>query len=186
MESSFNISQHLGASLKSKQPKERLHLVGHYKFVARRKDGSIKWTEEINNLIVNTGLNRVLSDVLKGGADGRITTWYIGLKNAGTPAAADTPSSHATWTENQNYSESVRQTLTLGTVSGQSVDNSASPAVFSINTNSQTIAGAFLISVSTKGATTGELFSVGDFGSAKALDSGETLEVTVTFTTADA
>lgn len=185
MKANVNVQDDYKTVLKPRALQARIGIKGRYKLVARRKDGSVKWTEEFDNIIVAAGRDRVLSDVLKGGADARITTWYIGLKNAGTPVNADTPASHGSWTENQNYTEGVRQTLSLGSVSAGSVDNSASPATFSIDTDSQVIAGAFLCSNSTKGGTTGEFYSVGDFGSTKNLDNGESLEVTVTFTAAD-
>lgn len=157
---------------------------GHYKVTCRGRDGKVKWVEEFSNLITTEGLNHVLSIVLDGGT--QITTWYLGLKNAGSAAAGDTMSSHAGWTENQNYSEGVRQTCTLGTASAGSIDNVGNEAVFSIDTDSQTIAGVFLTSNNTKGGTTGTLYSVGDFASSKAADNGDTLTVTATFTAADA
>jgi hypothetical protein len=59
------------------------------------------------------------------------------------------------------------------------IDNSASPASFSINATS-TIAGAFLASVSS--GTSGILFSAGDFtGGDKTVDSGDSLSVTYQF-----
>jgi hypothetical protein len=63
--------------------------------------------------------------------------------------------------------------------------NSASPATFTINATS-TIAGAFLTSISTKGGTTGILFSASDFSSPgdRAVVSGDTLSVTYTLSLA--
>jgi hypothetical protein len=94
-------------------------------------------------------------------------------------------SSHAGWTENTDYSQSVRQTLTLGTASAGSIDNTASKATYSINATA-TIAGAFITSDSTKSGTTGTLYGVVDFASSRAVISGDTLEVTVTLTAASA
>lgn len=159
---------------------------GTYAVTCTAPDGTVKWTAPIHNLITNAGLDHALDVTLSGGT--QVTTWYVGLTD-GTPtvAAADTSSSHAGWTEVTAYSESVRQTWTDGGVSSQSVTNSGSVASFSINANATTIGGAFLISVSTKGGTTGTLYSAGAFTVGdKTADSGDTLEVTATFTAADA
>ena len=93
--------------------------------------------------------------------------------------------SHSSWAENTTYSESVRQTLTLGTPAAGSVNNSSSKATFSIN-GTTTIFGAFLVTNSTKGGTSGTLYGVVDFGSPRAVISGDTLEITVTLTAASA
>jgi hypothetical protein len=60
------------------------------------------------------------------------------------------------------------------------ITNSASPSTFTMTSNAQTIAGAFLCSVDS--GTSGVLFSAGDFtGGDKIVDSGDTLSVTYTF-----
>ena len=116
------------------------------------------------------------------------TTWYLGLYGAGasnTPAAGDTMSSHAGWTEVTPYSNATRPTCTFATptTADPSVaTNSASPATFNINAT-QTVGGAFLVSNSTKGGSTGTLFSASDFSSPgdRSVVSGDTLNVTYTF-----
>lgn len=146
-------------------------------------EGNFKWGETKKNLVTTEGLNHVLSSTLDGGT--QITTWYVGLKGTGSAAAGDTMASHAGWTEDQNYSQSVRQTLTLGTASAGSIDNTASKATYSINATA-TIAGAFITSDNTKGGTSGTLYGVVDFASSRSVISGDTLEVTVTLTAASA
>jgi hypothetical protein len=130
------------------------------------------------NLITKAGADKVLDATFKTG----LTTpaWYVGLIN-GTPSYStnDTMGSHSGWTEDTNYSESVRQTWTPGSVSNQSVDNSASKAVFSINATT-TIKGAFLVDNSTKGGSTGTLYSEASFATAQSMSNGQTLSVTVT------
>jgi hypothetical protein len=59
--------------------------------------------------------------------------------------------------------------------------NSASRASFVFNAT-KTIYGAFLISNSTKGGTTGTLFSAARFATAKSVESGDELLLTYTFT----
>ena len=146
-------------------------------------DGQEKWREINKNLVTTEGLNHVLSIVLDGGT--QITTWYVGLAGAGTKAAADTMSSHSGWAVVDDYSEAVRQTLTLGTASAGSIDNSASKATFSIN-GTATVAGAFITSNNTKSGTTGTLYGVVDFSASRSVVSGDTLTVTVTLTAASA
>jgi len=151
---------------------------------ARDAQGRLKWIDEFDNLVVNVGLDDSLTQHLKGSA--YTAAWYIGLTD-GTPtvAAADTMASHAGWVEVTAYDEAVRQTATFGTVSGQSVNNSASPAVFTISTNGTVIGGAFLVTNSTKGGTTGTLYGAGAFSAGdKTLDDNDTLTVTVTCTAA--
>jgi hypothetical protein len=59
--------------------------------------------------------------------------------------------------------------------------NSTSPAVFNINATS-TVGGAFLVSNNTKSGTTGTLFSASDFTTGdRSVVSGDTLNVTYTF-----
>ena len=144
-------------------------------------DGKLKWSDEFTNLVVNAGLNDSLDKHLKGSS--YTAAWYVGLIS-GTPtvAAGDTMASHAGWAENQDYTGSTRPTLVLGTVSGQSVDNSASKASYAINATA-TIGGAFLVNLPTKGQTSGTLYGGGAFsGGNRAVQNGDTLNVTVTAT----
>jgi hypothetical protein len=153
----------------------------HYKIECFAPDGSLKWIEEFDNLVVTAGLNDSLDKHFKGSS--YTAAWYIGLTDSSpTFAAGDTMSSHSGWTEADDYSESVRQTLTLGSVSGGSVDNSASKAAFSIN-GTVTVGGAFLTTVNTKNGTTGVLYGGGAFsGGNRAAQNGDTLNVTITLT----
>lgn len=149
------------------------------------RDGQVVWVEEFDNLVVDVGLNDSLDKHLKG--SGYTAAWYVGL-TAATPTVdhADTMASHAGWTEFTDYSELVRQTLTLGAVSGGSVDNSASKAVFTISGNG-TVGGAFLVTNSTKSGATGTLYGGGAFTLGdRAVLSGDTISVTVTCTAAAA
>ena len=165
---------------------EAAKAVGKYFFECFDKDGNLKWTAESKNLVVNVGLQYMAGTSLDG-ATSRITTWYIGLYGAGSsnnPAASDTMSSHAGWTENTTYSNATRPAATFAaatTANPSVVTNSASKATFNIN-GSATVGGAFLTSDSTKGGTTGTLFSASDFtGGDRSVVNGDTLQVTYTF-----
>lgn len=161
-------------------------VMGRWQITCRDKHGNIKWTDHIDNLVTNAGLNYLLDAGLSGGT--QVTTWYVGLTD-GTPTAAagDTMASHDGWTEVEAYDEATRVAWMDGGVSNQSVSNSGSPAEFTISTNSTTVGGAFLVSNSTKGGTTGTLYAVGAFSAGdKSLDDDDVLTVTATFTAAAA
>lgn len=157
-------------------------------------DGVLKWEDTFKNTVVNAGLDDVLNEYFKGSA--YTAAFYIGLIATSTPtvSAADVMSSHAGWTENENYkdtnngaSDVSRPVLTLGTVSSQSVDNTASKGVFAIDTDTQTVGGCFLTDNITKGQATGLLYGGGPFTNGdKSVDDGDTLNVTVTLTAASA
>ena len=185
METKTNAGLTCGAAASAKTSVSgSIGVTNRYHFEAFDKDGNLKWEAIEDNIVTSAGLDDLLDKYLKGSA--YTAAFYVGLTD-GTPtvAAGDTMSSHAGWTEVTAYSETVRQTLTLGSVSSQSVDNSASKAAFSINADTTTIGGAFVVTNSTKGGTTGTLYSVVAFTAAdKSLDNGDTLNVTVTCTSA--
>jgi len=144
--------------------------------------GALKWSERVRNLVTDEGCNHILSIVLDGGT--QITTWYVGLKDTGNPAAGDTMSSHSGWTEFTSYDETTRRTWTGGTVAAKSVDNSASPATFTINATG-TVGGCFLTSNNTKSGTTGTLYSAVNFTQSRSVVDNDVLDVIYTFTLAD-
>ena len=162
---------------------------GVYKIQCHDKDGNLKWEAESKNLVVNGGLQDMNAKYFTGSS--YTAAWYLGLYGAGasnSPAASDTMSSHAGWTENTTYSNATRPACTFGvpTTANPSVaTNSASPASFSIN-GTTTVGGAFLVSNSTKGGSTGTLYSAADFSSPgdRSVVSGDTLTVTYTLSLA--
>ena len=95
------------------------------------------------------------------------TGWYLGLiAGATTPTLSnsDTSLSHTGWSEFLSYTESVRQTWTKTSASGNTVTGSAS-SVFTIGTvvANTFVNGGFVISDSTKAGTSGILWSTGLF-----------------------
>ena len=162
---------------------------GVYTIQCHDKDGNLKWEAEAPNLVVNVGLQDMNSKYFTGSS--YTAAWYLGLYGAGasnSPSASDTMSSHAGWTEVTAYSQSTRPACTFGTptTANPSVaTNSASPATFSINATT-TVGGAFLTSNSTKGGSTGTLYSAADFSSPgdRSVVSGDTLSVTYTLSLA--
>lgn len=146
-------------------------------------DGKLKWKDTAKNIVVNVGLDEILDKFWKG--SGYTAAHFVGLTDdAPTTAAADTMPSHAGWTEVTIYDEGTREALVLGSVSSQSVDNSASKASFAINAT-DVIGGAFIAISSTKGETASILMSVAAFTEGdKNVDNGDTLNVTATITAA--
>ena len=177
------------AIIKTLEAGETASAKGIYTMQCFDKDGNLKWEAECPNLVVNGGLQDMNNKYFLGSA--YTATWYIGLYGSGasnSPAAGDTMSSHAGWTEVVPYSQATRPACTFGTptTANPSVaTNSASPAVYSINATS-TVGGAFLVSDNTKSGSTGTLYSASDFTSPgdRSVVSGDTLNVTYTLSLA--
>jgi hypothetical protein len=177
----------VGASVqKGKGVSEGIKGGGVFTATCYDKDGNLKWEAKSPNLVVNVGLADMNDKYFSG--SGYTAAWYIGLYGAAAtndPAAGDTMASHAGWTEVTDYSQATRPAATFGsaTVADPSViDNSGSPAQFSIN-GTTTVGGAFLTSDDTKSGTTGILFSASDFQSPgdRSVVSGDTVNVTYEF-----
>lgn len=158
---------------------------GHFVVECYDKDGNLKWQDTAENGVTNTALNDVLNVYIE--ASSQTTSWYTGLvDNAGFTgfAAGDTAASHSGWSESTAYSNSTRIQWSPGSASSQAITNS-STMDFSINTNSTVIKGLFIISNSTKGGTSGTLFSTAAFsGGTQSVNSGDTLKVTYTLSAA--
>jgi hypothetical protein len=166
---------------------EGLKATGRFLIECYDKDGNLKWADESKNLVVNVGLQYMAGTALDG-STARITSWYLGLYGAASsnnPAAGDTMSSHAGWTEVTDYTEATRPAATFvaaTTANPSVVTNSASKAQFTMNATT-TVGGAFLTSNNTKGGTSGTLFSAKDFNSPgdRSVVSGDVVLVTYTF-----
>lgn len=165
--------------------KENAGAYGRYTVVCIGADGVEKWRDEFPNLVVNEGL-QYMNDTFFDGS-GYTAAWYLGLvtgPGSGTVfAASDTMLAHGGWTEDTTYSNATRPQVTFGSATLADPSVIATTATsFSIN-GSTTVAGAFLTTDNTKGGTAGILFSASDFvGGDRILQSGDTLNVTYTFT----
>lgn len=166
---------------------ERVGAGGVFTVTCIGADGVEKWSDTFHNLVVNQGLQDMNSKYFQG--SGYTAAWYLGLvegPGSGTSyAAGDTLASHAGWTElvpGTAYTGN-RKAVTFGTATTADpsvIDNSGSPSSFAMLVNSTVVAGAFLCSVAS--GTSGILFSAGDFtGGDKTVDSGDTLNVTYSF-----
>jgi hypothetical protein len=132
-------------------------LIDHYR--AGRQIGQ----HYIPNLVLNAAKNANLDTFFNG--SGQLTSWYVGLiNNSGFTSivASDTIASHAGWSElTTQYSQGTRPAWGQGAASAQIITN-ASPIVFSMVTT-VTVQGLIIVSQSTKGGTSGLMWSAASF-----------------------
>ena len=177
--SNLGFSDSCEAVLRSKQKmNDTLKLTGYVKVVCKDKDGNVKWIDEGENLIVNTGIRYILGTAILDSA-----TLYIGLTNGSpTPAGADTMASHGGWTEAAGYDAGSRPAWGQDAEGSQAVSNST-PVTFTMDGTDTTIGGAFLTTDATKDGTAGTLIAVKAFtGGNKTVADNDTLDVTYTIT----
>ena len=150
--------------------------------------GGLRWRDFFKNFVVNEGRSHSLDVTLSGGAQD--TTWFVGLLvTSPTPlvtwAASDLAANDFVAYDEATLVAYVDGGVTVGSDIA-TVDNSGSTADFAINADTSSIGGGFLITDNTKATPAGTLYAAGTFtGGNKAADSGDTLQVTGTFTQAD-
>lgn len=136
-----------------------------------------------DNLAVDEGLIDLLTVYFKSGS--ATATFYLAPFVANvTPASNLTAATfNSTLTEFTNYAESTRVPWELpgAALATPSASNTASPAVFTVNVDAQTVCGLGLLTASAKQATTGKLVAAALLPKAKHPDSGDTLNATYTF-----
>lgn len=171
-----------GIAHRKADPSSPVAVTGKWRFVGRRVDGSVKWVEDVDNLVVDEGLNDMADVYFHSATATAEASWFVGLTTGtNTPAAGDTMASHAGWTEWTTYDEAARQAWGHAAPTVKIVTNST-PLTYTSSSDTQTVGGGFLTSVTTKGGSTGKLFNMAAFASNKSLDTGETVDVTVTIT----
>lgn len=159
---------------------------GVFHVVCCDAEGNMKWETEHHNLVVNVGLQDMNAKYFTGVS--YTALWYLGLWGAAAsnnPAAGDTMASHAGWTEFTNYTAASRPVAAFGTptAANPSVILNTGGTAFVISGAGGTVGGAFLTTDSTKGGTSGILFSGSDFTSPgdRAVVAGDVITVTYTF-----
>lgn len=152
------------------------------------EDGSEQVLQEIDftNGITNLGKN-LLWDVMFG-AVAKSSIWYMGLIDQTSFSSlqnTDQMTSHSGWLEFSSYTDTANSSSTTtrpvwsaGTAASQSITNSSS-IVFTM-TGAGTVVGAFIVNQSTKGATSGTLWSTGQFGSSIVVASADVIRLTYT------
>jgi len=174
----FKIKDMATANISFKpEAKDSLELSGRWIFKCYDRYDSLKWTENVKNIVVNEGLNHLLNVQFHN--ETQVHPWYMGLKETSGASASDTLSSHAGWTEFTDYSGD-RQEYVEGESTSESMASSAA-SVFAI-TGSGWVFGAFLCSVAT--GSDGVLFSAVDFESRKVAN-GDQINCSYTITSAD-
>jgi hypothetical protein len=164
-------------------PEDTMSIHGSYHAVCYSADGFIKWEDGIDNLVTTVGKNLTLDTILGNSAAGAVV---MGLKGTGTAVVADTQASHASWLEvggtNAPAYSGNRPTPSFSSAAAGSKTTSSSVS-FSM-TSTGTVAGCFINigGSATKDATTGTLFSAGDFSSSKSVVNGDTIAVSYTAT----
>ena len=145
-----------------------------------------KWKESIHNLVVNEGLDDVLDVYFKAGTQS--TTWYLAIFGSDSTPAGGWTYATPVCTEFTNYDEATREEWIEGAITTQSLDNAASPAEFTCTSGTNTIYGAFMVNVSTKGDTgsgSGIMFSAARFTSSRPFNAAEVLKIVVTVNAQD-
>ncbi len=161
-----------------------LNLKGKFVCELIRLDGT-KELIDIENAVTNEGKNLLFNVMFHSTT--AITTWYIGLINGdgsfSTTAVTDTMSSHAGWAEfglssGTGYSQSTRVSWGPDAAASQAISNTTA-ATFDIIT-SGTLRGVFISTNSTKGGTTGTLWSSALFTSSLSVSNGDQIKITYT------
>ena len=173
---------------------EGMGVEGFYKIECRDAAGNLKWDEEFPNLVVAVGKQLMLDTLLKGSAYTVVGPFLGLIGNSTTFAAADTMTSK-TWTEFTNYTvggSAVRGTAVFasatsaGTTQTNVTTSAATAITYTITGAGGTVYGCFLVTgtgaVSTQSSTAGTLYSEGNFSTAKATTSGDTVSVTYSTT----
>ena len=139
------------------------------------------------NLVVSQGLIHVLNTVFAGAA--QVTQWYIGLFSGNVTPQPNWTAANvvANSTELTGY-PTARPNFTVAAVAAPSIGNTGNEATFAFDASGPyTARGAFLISVSNKGSTTGVLMAATRFAADRAgLNSPDELGVRYVLTAADA
>lgn len=174
---------------------EAAHAEGVYIAECYGPDGKLKWSDRIENLVVNVGKNLALDTFLAGSAY-TVVGPYMFLAG-GTPASAaatDTMASKTGWTEVGNTNAPAYKTPNSGgtqirptcawsaAATGSKALSSALSFYF---TSGGTVAGCGIVfgsgAVTTIDSTAGTLYSVGVFtGGSKTVATGDTLNVSYT------
>lgn len=157
---------------------------GYFTAEAFDASGDLKFVEVGHNQIKDVGAKLLLDVMFRGTAASG--TWYIGLITAAgsIQTATDTMSSHAGWSENSSYDEATRVAWVEGAASGSSGVISIASSSTSDFTISATVSidSIFVVDNSTKGGTTGTIWSTAPFSTSQSLVDNDVLKVSYTFT----
>ena len=153
-----------------------LNMGTHYRVECYRED-KLVWVEEVDNLVVNTGLKYVMDRAFSNKEE---EDWYIGLCTDASVVYTDTAEDHQ-FVEFLGTTNIYRSEATFvdGGEAGKSYTYIASD-VQQMITESTTLQGIFMTSGKTKGSGDGILYGVASFPAPKSVLSGDALRITVT------
>lgn len=161
---------------------------GYFEVICRGPDGRVKWCEVAKNIVTNEGLDAILDIMLHAAT--QLTTWYVAIFESDTTPLATHTYAVPGYTESTAYDEATRPEYKEAAASSQSITNSANKATFTIDAT-KTIYGAALVGGGTDADTKGDTAGGGtllcscQFGSSKAVEDDDTLEVTYEVSAAD-
>lgn len=160
---------------------------GFYSVECRDKDGNLKWTDTIKNVVCNEGKNFALDQILGGTA---FVAAYMGLISSvsyvSVPVVGDTMASHATWTEaGSTNAPTFAARGTPAFSAAASGSKTTSSATSFTMTGAGTLKGCFIVigtgAVTTLMSTAGKLWSAGLFsGGDKVVANTDVVNVTYT------
>lgn len=157
-------------------PDQSLQFDGRW-HVEHWRGGKIISEHFIHNDVTNAGKNDLFDKYFRNGTTA--AAWYIGLIDSSgftAFAAGDTMSSHSGWNEFTTYDEATRVAWGPDAAASQAITNSTK-ATFNI-AGSGTIKGILVVTVSTKGGTTGILWSTAAFTTPPPVADDDQLKVT--------
>lgn len=153
--------------------RNKLRFSGRFVLERYRRDGAFISRQEFGNDIMLAQLDDLLDVYFSSGnpAD----SWSIGLIGGSSVSitTADSMSSHAGWTEDENYSETTRPAWSPNSSASQIKENSSS-VIFTMNLDT-TIRGLFLTSDNAKGGVGGDLWSAAALDTPEVASAGQTV-----------
>ena len=161
-----------------------------WNFECYDKNGNLKWTDyERPNIVTHEGLDDMLTVYLDNGTQS--ATWYVGLVNTNTAAAATMTYAVPVFTEWDGYSELTRQEFVAAESTAKSITNSANKAVYT-STETKTLYGGALVGGGTAADTIsdtaggGTLFCYSKFSAGKPVENTDTFKIYSTISVANA
>ena len=171
---------------------EQIKITGRYDVKCLGADGSLKWEDAIENLVVTVGKNDLLDKYFSG--FGYNAIWYMGLvdnTSFSAYAATDTLGTggtpHPGWLEYLNYTISGSSTnrANLSWFSASAGSKATTATTFTISGAGGTVLGALMCTTQARNTASnggaGILYSAGTFtGGSRAVVAGDSLVVTYT------
>lgn len=146
------------------------------------RDGKVIAEIPFFNGPTDEGLNYVLDAAFNNTSP--TSSWYIGLidDDGFTEIAADdTAADHGGWTEFTNYTDSTRPAWNKSAASGKQIISSSNTnfTMGTLTPDTEGLRGAFIISASNKGGTTGKIYAHGTFARV-AVETGDIIRINYT------